>query len=108
MASLTVTGTELGAAARPERSARGEKENPMSARIVLNLAHGLAECAVDRAPDGGTWLSLRQGPELVIVKLSAPSLAALQLALAQEPEMLTKGLEMATGNAAAPAPGGCR
>ena len=30
----------------------------MSARIVLNLAQGLAECAVDRAPDGGTWLSL--------------------------------------------------
>jgi hypothetical protein len=73
----------------------------MSARIVLNLAQGLAECAVDRAPDGGTWLSLRQGPELVIVKLSTPSLAALQLALA-------KALEMAAGEAAAPALGRCR
>ena len=79
----------------------------MSARIVLNLAPGVAECAVDRAPDGGTWLSLRQGSELVIVKLSAPSLAALQLALAKEPEMLAKELEMAAGEAAPPAPGRC-
>jgi hypothetical protein len=80
----------------------------MSARIVLNLAQGLAECRVDRAPDGGTWLSLRQGPELVIVKLSALSLTALQLALAQEPELLAKELEMATDVAAAPARGRCR
>ena len=34
----------------------------MSARIVLNLAQGVAECAVDRAPDGGTWLSLDGAP----------------------------------------------
>ena len=42
------------------------------------------------------------------MKLSAPSLAALQLALTKEPEMLAKELEMAAGDAAAPALGGCR
>ena len=44
----------------------------MSARIVLNLADGPADCAIDHGPDGERWLSLRQGPELVIVKLLAP------------------------------------
>jgi hypothetical protein len=56
----------------------------MSARIVVNLAQGPAECAIDRGPDGGTWLSLRQGAEVVIVKLVAASLEALQLMLARE------------------------
>lgn len=56
----------------------------MSARIIVNLAQGLADCAVDRTPDGGTWLSLRQGPEVVIVKLTTPSLEMLQRALAKE------------------------
>ena len=52
----------------------------MSARIVLNLA---------------------QGREVVIVKLSTPSLEALQRVLAKE-------LEIAAGEAAPAAPGGCR
>jgi len=56
----------------------------MSARIVVNLAEGLAQSAIDRAPDGGTFLSLWQGGEVVIVKLSAPSLEALQRTLARE------------------------
>ena len=56
----------------------------MSARIVVNLAQGPAECAIDRGPEGGTWLSLRQGAEVVIVKLSAPSLEALHLVLGKE------------------------
>ena len=73
----------------------------MSARIVLNLAQGRAECAIDRAPDGGTWLSLWQGREVVIVKLSTPSLEALQLALAKE-------LGMTAGEVAPAAPGECR
>ena len=56
----------------------------MSARIVVNLEHGLAESAIDRAPDGGVWLSLWQGREVVIVKLSTPSLQALCLTLAED------------------------
>jgi len=56
----------------------------MSARIVVNLEHGLAESAIDRAPDGGVWLSLWQGREVVIVKLSMPSLQALCLTLAED------------------------
>jgi hypothetical protein len=56
----------------------------MSARIVVNLAQGPAECAIDRGPEGGTWLSLRQGAEVVIVKLATASLEALQLMLARE------------------------
>ena len=56
----------------------------MSARIVVNLAQGLASSAIDRAPDGGTFLSIWQGGEVVIVKLSAPSLQALQQTLARE------------------------
>jgi hypothetical protein len=55
----------------------------MSARIVLNFSNGLAECAIDRGHDGGTWLSLWQGTELVLMKVSMPSLAALQLLLAR-------------------------
>jgi hypothetical protein len=56
----------------------------MSARIVVNLEHGLAESAIDRTPDGGVWLSLWQGREIVIVKLSLPSLQALCLTLAKD------------------------
>ena len=56
----------------------------MSARIVVNLEHGLAESAIDRSPDGGTWLSLWQGREVVIVKLSTPSVQALWLTLTKE------------------------
>ncbi len=33
----------------------------MSARIVVNLAQGLAEFAIDHGPDAGTWLSMKQG-----------------------------------------------
>ena len=42
------------------------------------------------------------------MKLSAPSLAALRLALAQESEMLAKELEMATGATTAQTRGACR
>lgn len=56
----------------------------MSARIVVNLAEGLAQSTIDRAPDGGTFLSLWQGGEVVIVKLSTPSLEALHAMLAKE------------------------
>jgi hypothetical protein len=67
----------------------------MSGRIVVNLALGPADCALDRGPDGGNWLSLRQGGEVVIVKLSTSSLEALWLALA-------RGLAMAVGDGTAP------
>jgi hypothetical protein len=70
----------------------------MSARIVVNLAQGPAECALDRGQDGGTWLSLRQGSEVVLVKLSTPSLEALWLALA-------RGLVLAVGDGMAPSSG---
>jgi hypothetical protein len=60
----------------------------MSARIVVNLAHGLAESAIDREPEGGTWLSLWQTEEVVVVKLSTPSLQALWLTLSRELGML--------------------
>ena len=56
----------------------------MSARLVVNLADGLAQSAIDHAPDGGTWLSLWQGREVVIVKLSTPSLQALHQTLSRE------------------------
>ena len=59
----------------------------MSARIVVNLEHGLAESAIDRGPDGGAWLSFWHSREVVVVKLSTPSLQALWLTL-------TKGLGM--------------
>ena len=59
----------------------------MSARIVVNLTPGLAECAIDHAPDGGAWLSLWKGSEAVIVKLSASSLEGLESALAKELSM---------------------
>ena len=71
----------------------------MSARIVVNMAQGPAECALDRGPDGGLWLSLRQGAEVVLVKLSTPSLEALWLTLA-------RGLAMAVGDGTAPGNGG--
>jgi hypothetical protein len=45
---------------------------------------GLAQSAIDHSPGGGTWLSLWQGREVVIVKLSMPSLEALLLTLAKE------------------------
>lgn len=56
----------------------------MSARIVVNLAEGVASVAIDRAPDGGLWLSLWQLREAVIVKLSPASLQALAQALATD------------------------
>jgi hypothetical protein len=56
----------------------------MSARIVVNLTDGVAQSAIDRAPDGGTWLSLWQGREVVIVKLTRPSLQALHQMLGRE------------------------
>jgi hypothetical protein len=56
----------------------------MSARIVVNLEQGLAQFAIDHSPSGGTWLSLWQGAEVVIVKLSTPSLEALWHTLTKE------------------------
>ncbi len=56
----------------------------MSARIVVNLAEGVASMALDRAPDGGLWLSLWQPREAVIVKLSPASLASLAQTLATD------------------------
>lgn len=58
----------------------------MSARIVVNLAEGVASVALDRAPDGGLWLSLWQPREAVIVKLSPASLQSLAQALATDLE----------------------
>ena len=55
----------------------------MSARIVLNFSNGLAECAIERGHDGDSWLSLWQGTEVVLVKLSMPSLGAMHLVLAK-------------------------
>jgi len=60
----------------------------MSARIVVNLEHGFVESAVDHEPEGGTWLSLWQSKEIVLVKLSTPSLQALWLTLSRELGML--------------------
>jgi hypothetical protein len=68
----------------------------MSARIVVNLAHGLAESAIDHGSDGGTWLSFQQGRELVLVKLSTPSLQTLWLTLTRELGMVAPE-EMASG-----------
>jgi hypothetical protein len=56
----------------------------MSARIVVNLAEGVASVALDRAPDGGLWLSIWQPREAVIVKLAPASLQSLALALATD------------------------
>ena len=56
----------------------------MSARIVVNLEQGLAQSAIDHSPSGGTWLSLWQGREVVIMKLSTPSLQALWQTLTKE------------------------
>ncbi len=75
----------------------------MSARIVVNLAQGLAEFAIDHGPDGGTWLSMKQGGENVIVKLSMPSLEALQLTLAKELGLPSGQSALPSGQSAAPA-----
>lgn len=75
----------------------------MSARIVVNLTDGLAQSAVDRAPDGGTWLSLWQGREVVIVKLTTLSLQALHEALGRELTSRAAG-ESATSATAAEGP----
>jgi hypothetical protein len=56
----------------------------MSARIVVNLAEGVASVALDRAPDGGLWLSMWQPREAVIVKLAPASLQSLAQALATD------------------------
>ena len=79
----------------------------MSARIVVNLEHGLAESAIDRTPDGGVWLSLWQGHEVVIVKLSMPSLQALCVALAKDLALSTAPYEAGAPDATGPrAPAG--
>jgi hypothetical protein len=77
----------------------------MSARIVVNLEHGLAESAVDRTPDGGVWLSLWQASEVVIVKLSLPSLQTLCLTLAKD---LAQSTATAADNSGAPDSAGPR
>jgi hypothetical protein len=59
----------------------------MSARIVVNLTPGPAECSIDHITDGAAWLSLWKGPEAVIVKLSTSSLEALERAIAKELSM---------------------
>jgi hypothetical protein len=74
----------------------------MSARIVVNLTHGLALSAIDRDADGGVWLSLWQTEEVVLVKVSTPSAQALWLALSKELGMLS-----ARGNGAAGDGAGC-
>jgi hypothetical protein len=56
----------------------------MSARIVVNLAEGVASVSIDRAPDGGLWLSMCQPREAVIVKLAPASLQSLAQALATD------------------------
>ncbi len=78
----------------------------MSARIVVNLEHGLAESAIDRTLDGGVWLSLWQGREVVIVKLSMPSLQALCLTLAKDLALsnATAADEAGTPDASGPRP----
>jgi hypothetical protein len=77
----------------------------MSARIVVNLEHGLAESAIDRAPDGGVWLSLWQASEVVLVKLSLPSLQALCLTLAKDlAETATAAEDVGTPDASGPRP----
>lgn len=63
----------------------------MSARVVVNLSHGLASSAIDRDPDGDNWLSLWQLDEVVVVKLSSASTRALWLALSKELGMLDPG-----------------
>ena len=61
-----------------------ERWTDMSARIVVNLADGVAHSAIDRAPDGGLWLSLWQRNEVVIFKLSMPGMRALQQTLSTQ------------------------
>jgi hypothetical protein len=91
MAHSTERPADSGRAAKFEQraAARGaaqrvEEEGRMSARIVVNLEQGLTQSAIDHSPSGGTWLSLWQGPEVVIVKLSRPSLQALWQTLTKE------------------------
>jgi hypothetical protein len=60
----------------------------MSARIVLNFEHGLTASAVERRPQGGTFLSLWQPGGVLIVKLSEASLHALWLELSKAVGML--------------------
>lgn len=55
----------------------------MSARIVVNLAHGLASIAVTSDLDGGTWLSVWHPDEVVAVKLSRASAHTLWLELSK-------------------------
>jgi hypothetical protein len=76
----------------------------MSARIVVNLGHGFAESAIDRTPDGGVWLSLWQGREVVIVKLSMPSLQALCATLAKDLALSTAADDAGAPDATGPRP----
>jgi hypothetical protein len=69
----------------------------MSARIVLNFEHGLAESAVERRPEGGTFVSLWQSGEVLIVKLSEASLHALWLELSKAVGMLAPARGAAGG-----------
>jgi hypothetical protein len=76
----------------------------MSARIVVNLGHGFAESAIDRTPDGGVWLSIWQASEVVIVKLSLPSLQALRLTLAKDLALSTTADDAGAPDATGPRP----
>jgi hypothetical protein len=76
----------------------------MSARIVVNLGHGFAESAIDRTPDGGVWLSLWQASEVVIVKLSLPSLQALCLTLAKDVALSIAAEDAGAADATGPRP----
>ncbi|MBI4611404.1 MAG: hypothetical protein HY726_20630 [Candidatus Rokubacteria bacterium] len=53
----------------------------MSIRLEVDFHHGLAQPAVEQAPDGGFRLSFTRGVERLDVRLSLPSLEALYLAL---------------------------
>ena len=79
----------------------------MSARVVMNLEHGLTSSAIDPGQNGGTWLSLWQHEEVVMVKLSTPSLQAPWLTLTKELGMsasrATASRETATEEASAEA-----
>ena len=67
----------------------------MSARIVLNFEHGLTASAVERRPQGGTFLSLWQPGGVLIVKLSEASLHALWFELSKAVGILTPASDAA-------------
>jgi hypothetical protein len=53
----------------------------VSIRLHLDFRHGLVESSVEPMADGDLGLSLLQGQECVIVRMSEGSLAALWMAL---------------------------